>query len=112
MEVVNSIMLYGSEIWAEMLEVKKRTNSLVSVQRMAALGIALGFRTVIAGTITVDLLVAERIKIYKAKSAGNHITFQFSENTITKWQRRWNDEGGWRDLSRTKGYGLVENLGK
>ena len=63
-----------------------------------------GYRTVsipavfvIAGTISVDLLVAERTEIYKAKSAGRHITGHFRENTITKWQRRWNDEdrGSW-----------------
>ena len=39
--------------------------------------------------------------IYKAKSAGNHITGHFREYTITKWQRRWNNEkGGRRDLYR------------
>ena len=73
-EVANSIMLYGSEIWAETLEVKKRANSLVLVQRTAALCIASVYRTVfapavfvIAGTIPVDLLAAERTEIYKAK---------------------------------------------
>ena len=37
MEIVNSIMLYGNEIWAEMPNVKNRANSLVSLQRTAAL---------------------------------------------------------------------------
>lgn len=104
MEVGNSIMLYGSEIWAETLDVKKRANSLVSVQRTAASRIASAYRTVsapallvIAGTIPVDLLAAERMEIYKAKSAGNHITGYFRENTISKWQQRWNEEdrGRW-----------------
>ena len=51
----------------------------------------------IAGTIPVHLLAAERMKIYKAKSAGNHITSHFGEGTISKWQRRWNDDvrGRW-----------------
>ena len=72
MEVTNSIMLCGSKIWAETLKIKKRTSSLVSVQRTSALLIALAYRTVsapailvIAGTIHVDLLAAERMKIYR-----------------------------------------------
>ena len=85
-------MLYGSEIWAEALYVKKRANSLLSVQRTAALRIASAYRTasahavlVMAGTIPVDLLAAERMEIYKTKLAGNHITRHFRENTISKW---------------------------
>ena len=54
----------------------------------------------IAGTIPVDLLAAEQIEIYKAKSAGSHIISHFRENTITKWQRRWNDEGKGRWMAR------------
>ena len=40
MEVANNFMLYGSEISAETLEVKKLVNSLVLIQRTAVLGIA------------------------------------------------------------------------
>ena len=61
------VTLYGSEICTETLEVKKRENSLVSVQRSAILSVALAYRTVsalavlvIAGTIPVDLRAAER----------------------------------------------------
>ena len=86
-------MLYGTEIWAETLKVKKQANSLVSVQRTAALSIASAYRTVsapavlvITGTSPVDLLPAERMEIYRAKSAGNYIIGHFRENTISKWQ--------------------------
>ena len=69
MEIANSIMLYGSEIWAETLEVKKRANTFVSVQRMVALRIASTPAViVIAGTIPVDLLAAGWIEIYNATS--------------------------------------------
>ena len=68
MEIVNSI-------WAEKLEIGKRTHSLVSVQRMAALRIASACDTVctaailaIAGTSSVDLLAAKRMEIYNSKS--------------------------------------------
>ena len=52
---------------------------------------------VIADTIPIDLLAAERMGICKTKSAGNHISGLFKENTISKWQRRWNEEdrGRW-----------------
>ena len=65
MEVANNTMLHEGEIWAEKLEVKKRANSLVSVQRTAALHNALAYCTasapdvlVMAGSIPVDLLAA------------------------------------------------------
>ena len=97
MEVANNILLYVSEIWDETMEVKKRANSLV----LGALRIASPYRPVaapavfvIAGTIPVDLLSAD----------GSAITGHFIENTITKWQRRWNDgdRGRWTArLSRT-----------
>ena len=73
-EVANRIMLYGSGIWDETLDVQKRANSLVSVQRRATLNIVSVYRTVsapavfmIADTIPVDLLAAERKEVYKAK---------------------------------------------
>ena len=90
-EVANSIMLYKSDILAERLDFKKRANSLVSVQRTAALCIASTYRAVsapvvlvIACTIPVDLLAVERMEIYKAKLAGNYITRHIRENTISK----------------------------
>ena len=104
MKVANNIMLYGSEIWAKTLLVKKRANSLESVQRTAAFHIASAYRTVsapallvIASTTSVDVLTVQQMEIYKAKSAANHISGYFREDTITKWQWRWNDEdrGRW-----------------
>ena len=60
MEFRNNIMLYGSEIWAETLKVKKGSYSLASVYITAALHIASAYCTVstlaalvIAGTIPV-----------------------------------------------------------
>ena len=49
MEVANNIIaIYGSEIWAETLEDKKRAYSLVLLQRTAAVRIASAYRTVSA----------------------------------------------------------------
>ena len=53
MEVANSIMLYGSEIWTETLKVKKLANSHVSVQITKCTKSAPAV-LVIAGTLPVD----------------------------------------------------------
>ena len=45
MEVANNIMLFGSEIWVETLEVKKWANSLVYIQRTSALRITSAYHT-------------------------------------------------------------------
>ena len=52
-------------------QLKKRENSLVSVQRTT---VSIPAVLLLADTIPVDLLAAELTKIYKAKSAGRHIT--------------------------------------
>ena len=39
---------------------------------------------VVASTIPMDLLAAERMNIYKVESAGNHITVHFKEDPIIK----------------------------
>ena len=88
-----AVMLYGREIWAETLEVKKRANSLVSAQKGFITyrdGIAYSVRP----SCTCDSWhnSCGSVEIYKAKPAGRHITGHFREKTITKWQRRWDDE--------------------
>ena len=98
-KVGNNIMLYGSKICAETLWVKKRSNSLVPVQRTAALRTASAYRTVCTiAVLVIAGTIPERTEIYKAMSAGNHITGHFRENTITKWQQRWNFEDRRRNL--------------
>ena len=59
--------------------------------------------------IPVDLLAAERMEIYMAKSVGSHITGHFRENIFAKWQRRWNDEDR-RSWTATYGHVLVRNF--
>ena len=91
-------MLYGSEIWPKRYNNKKRENSLVSVQTMAALRIAAANGIVFApavhvtaGIIPVELLAAERMEIYNGNSIEKHMTVHCRENTILKWQRLWTD---------------------
>ena len=93
-----------------------RPNSLVSVQRTAALRIASAFVVsalavlVKAGKIPVDLLAEERTEICKAKSAGRYKTGHFREKTITKWQRRWNDEGKGRRMANSPHYYVTHRV--
>ena len=71
MSVTESILLYGSEIWADALKKKTYRERLIGVQYRGALRIACSYRTVsvpaalvIAGVIPIDLLALERKSIY------------------------------------------------
>ena len=73
MSVVNSVLVYGSEIWAEAAQVKKYRHKINAVQRQAALRIPSAYRTVslaaiqvVAGVIFIDLLELERKFIYES----------------------------------------------
>ena len=87
MDVPNSIMLYGSEILAETLEKAGKLTCIGTENGCTSYRVGVSYSLVIAGIINMDLSVAERPVIYKAKSARNHLTAHFRENTITKWQR-------------------------
>ncbi|XP_033225904.1 uncharacterized protein LOC117178586 [Belonocnema kinseyi] len=72
MSVAHSIMLYGSEIWADALKVQKYSKRMVSVQRRCALRITSAYRTVsapaamvVAGVIPIFLLPMERKRVYE-----------------------------------------------
>ena len=69
----------------------------------------------IAGTLPVGLLAAERMEIYKVKSTGNHITGHFRETPLqngTDYGTMTVEEGGRRDLSWTEGHVLLGNLAR
>ncbi|XP_054288152.1 uncharacterized protein LOC129003849 [Macrosteles quadrilineatus] len=72
MSAVQSVLLYGSEVWADALNKEAYRSRLARVQRQAALRVASAYRTVsepailvIAGVIPVKLLAAERKAIYQ-----------------------------------------------
>lgn len=74
MEVINSILLYGSEVWASTLEKRNRAKRLLAVQRTAALRVTSAYRTVstdailvIAGIIPIDLQALERKNTFKMR---------------------------------------------
>ena len=66
MAATNSILLYGSEIWRDELEIKAKRKILAAVQLTAALRVASAYRTVsgaavlvIVSEIHIDLLAFE-----------------------------------------------------
>lgn len=117
MEACNSILLYGSEIWAETLKCKKRANALLAVQRTAALRVTSAYRTVsasavfiIAAMIPIDLHAAERMKIFNAKQRTDEsalIVPDVRSQTIEEWQYRWNEDRNGRWTAK-----LIPNIEK
>lgn len=107
MATTTSILLYGSEIWADALRAKSKRRVLEAVQRTAALRVASAYRTVsgaavlvISGEIPVDLLARERKEAWDSRedSAGGAIgATERRFRTIQRWQGRWNEEmtGRW-----------------
>ena len=73
MSVVNSVLLYGSEVWADTTKVAKYRQKISSVQRQAALRIASAYHTVslaaiqvVVSIIPIDLLASERKYTYNS----------------------------------------------
>lgn len=106
MSTTHSILLYGAEIWADALDVKRYRKRLTNVQRQGALRIACAYRTVsaqavlvIAGVIPIDLLAKERKKIYerRADTSRADAAVKEREETIKIWNERWTNDrtGNW-----------------
>ncbi|KAH8361318.1 hypothetical protein KR084_003797 [Drosophila pseudotakahashii] len=95
--VATSTILYAASIWAEAMKSATYSRQCKAVYRRCALRITSSFCTVseeaalvIAGTIPIDLLAAER----RTGSTGSRTQ---RSNTIEAWQRRWTnaDTGRW-----------------
>jgi len=106
MTSVQSVLLYGAEIWADSLSKKKYRTRLAQVQRRAALRVASAYRTVsepavlvIAGVIPISLLARERKAVYLRKSEGDKEAIKVEERarTMQEWQSQWDQEprGRW-----------------
>lgn len=103
---VQSVLLYGSEVWADSLKAEYRRKALSAVQRTAALRAASAYRTVsaaavfvISSTIPIDLLAAERKKNFEQRhrTEGRLTTKELRAQTIEKWQQTWQNQtcGRW-----------------
>lgn len=106
MTTVQSILLYGAEVWADTLQKDIYRRRVVSVQRRSALRVACAYRTVsepavfvIAGVIPIDLLARERKAIYhrKADEGRKKAAEEERAHTLRRWQEMWDSEhrGRW-----------------
>lgn len=115
MLTVQSVLLYGAEIWGHITRTNKYRQGLVSVQRRSALRIASSYRTVsgpaifvIAGVIPIDLLAQERQAIYvdSATDGRAQASVRAREQTMEVWQSRWENETAGRWTAR-----LIKQVG-
>lgn len=106
MTTVESILLYGAEIWADALNKEYCRRRIAAVQRTGALRIACSYRTVssaavtvIANVIPIDLLARERKKIYErdAETSKKEAAAEARRSTLAQWQERWSSShsGRW-----------------
>lgn len=98
MSVSESIMLYGSEIWADALKVKKYRHRMVTVQKRGVQRIISSFRTVsepsamvIAGVIPIELRASERKRIFETSLNIEKKTVRAEARIQTqeRWQQQW-----------------------
>lgn len=98
MSTTNSILLYGAEIWAEVMQKENYLKKPERVQRTSALRIACAYRTVskeailvIAGVTPISLLARERQHIYQLRKevSKDEATRQAKQRTRELWMERW-----------------------
>lgn len=106
MSAVQSVLLYGSEVWAHALEKRVFRDRLSRVQRRGALRVASAYRTVsepavmvIAGVIPIYHLARERQAIYRRRPEVGRESAAAEERdrSFDCWQREWDAEsrGRW-----------------
>ena len=105
MSSVQSVLLYGAEVWAHALEKRAYRDRLSRVQRRGALRVASAYRTVsepavmvIAGVLPIHHLARERQVIYRRKAEGRDIVAREErDRSFERWQREWEAEsrGRW-----------------
>lgn len=99
--VVHSILLYGSPVWAEDMSAGG-WKEMRKVQRRICLRVASAYCTtsydaigVITGIKPLDLLAKDRKKLHETKRKTGNPTVE--EDTMITWQRRWDTslKGRW-----------------
>jgi len=101
LSVTDSILLYGSEVWADALKKECYRKQMGAVQRRAALRISSAYRTVsepaalvVAGVVPIDLLAQERKTVFYTKSelGAEEASRVAREASMHQWQERWQNE--------------------
>lgn len=129
--VVYSSLMYGVQIWGKVTQWKKYVTMLEQAQRKVMLRLARAYRTsatislqVISGSLPIDLMIEEKIRIYNMKKKKKQ--FESAEETMDieeedeeteekikeemmiKWQDKWTKEVSKGQWTKT----LIPNIQK
>jgi len=122
--VVKATMLYGTPVWAHVMQVRSYRRGMQSTYRLGALRVCCGFRTVfddaalvIAGLVPIDLLATESQVIHTEKrrnhpTQNRQIAKAAREASMSQWPARWDasTKGRWTHrLINGLGNGSIEN---
>ena len=94
MSVVNSVLLYESEIWADTTKISKYRQKISSLSYHM---VSLAAIQVVASVIPIDLLALERKYIYESVKEREVASTRARSNFMKEWQGRWNSDlkGRW-----------------
>lgn len=86
---VNNILLYGAPIWAKALQTLKYRRLMERAQRTMLLRVASAYRTVsgvalavVTGVVPIDLMVQERVYMYKNSHVGSTIRAESRQMSV------------------------------
>jgi hypothetical protein len=95
---VQSILLFGAEIWNDTVKIEKYKKLLGKAQRKLLVRICSAYRTtstsalqVISGTIPIHLLAQERGRIYVRGGIRKEVKDEERLRTLEDWQREWEE---------------------
>ena len=96
MAITDSILLYGSEIWADALRAESGLRILSSHRRISKSAIL-----VISGVIPIALQASEQKRMWETKNVNEEIVNidDARKRTTQHWQEKWNNEtwGRWTE---------------
>lgn len=113
--VVQSTLLYGAQIWADVLEIKENRREILKIHRLTALRVISGFSTVsyevagvIANLMPANLLAGEARRLFETKQLRSIIKEDrklAKSASMSAWQQQWDssDKGRWT-------YRLITNI--
>jgi hypothetical protein len=101
---VQSILTYAAPIWSEALKTTTYREMITTTQRIMALRVCCGYRTisneavmVISSVIPLHLLIEERTRLFSHAGTDSHDKAAERERTLERWQTEWTSsaKGSW-----------------
>jgi hypothetical protein len=101
---VQSLLTYVASIWSEALEIRTYKEMITTTQRIMALRVCCGYRTisneavmVITSVIPLHLLIEERKLLFSHAGTDSHDQVAGRERTLERWQTEWTSsvKGSW-----------------